>query len=126
MWAVERLHQYVCGRKFEIRTDHSALREVLTGGRKNSMAPARIIRWASRLLPYNFSVSYIKGRTNVVADCLSRLSGQECEDTRYYDVSIAAIQGGTPPCLTLAEISRATAEDEVLQSIISYVSTKWP
>ena len=126
VWAVERLHQYVYGRKFEIRTDHSALREVLTGGRKNSMAPARIIRWASRLLPYNFSVSYIKGRTNVVADCLSRLSGQECEDTRYYDVSIAAIQGGTSPCLTLAEISRATAEDEVLQSIISYVSTKWP
>ncbi len=126
VWAVERLHQYVYGRKFEIRTDHSALREVLMGGRKNSVAPARITRWASRLLPYVFSVSYIKGRTNMVADCLSRLPTQECDDVQAFDVNIAAIQGGTPPCLTLAELSRATAEDGVLQNIINYISTQWP
>ena len=62
----------------------------------------------------------------MVADCLSHLSGQECNDIRDYDVSIAAIQGETSPCLTLAELSHAMAEDEVSQSIIYYVSTKWP
>ena len=45
---------------------------------------------------------------------------------RDYDVSIAAVQGETSPCLTLAELSHAMAEDEVSQSIIYYVSTKWP
>ena len=44
IWAVERLHQYLYGRHFEIRTDHSALKEVLAGGRKNLVVPACISR----------------------------------------------------------------------------------
>lgn len=31
LWCVERLHQFLFGRKFEIRTDHSALQEVFSG-----------------------------------------------------------------------------------------------
>ena len=116
--AVERLHQYLYGRHFEIRTDHSALKEVLTGGRKNSVAPARISRWAARLLPYSFKVHYIKGCSNVVADCLSRLPSESCGNFFDFNINIATIHGDMLPCVTMMELSHATAEDPILQRVI--------
>ena len=126
VWAVERLHQYLYGRHFEIRTNHSALKEVLTGGRKNSVAPARISRWAARLLPYSFKVHYIKGCSNVVADCLSRLPSEFCGNFFDFNINIATIHGDMPPCMTMMELSHATAEDPILQRVIKYTLTKWP
>ena len=125
VWAVERLHQYVYGRTIEIRTDHSALREVLVGKRNNTTAPARITRWATRLLPYSFTVTYIKGCTNVVSDCLSRLPDETSDDSTDFNVNIAAIQGAEPPCLTMAELANAVANDTTLQKVITCISTTW-
>ena len=59
VWAVQRLHQYLCGRHFELRTDHRALHDVLQNLVKASTAPTRIVRWVTHLLPYSFTVSYI-------------------------------------------------------------------
>ena len=115
VWAVERLHQYLYGRHFEIRTNHSALKEVLTGGRENSVAPARISRWAARLLPYSFKVHYIKGCSNVVADCLSRLPSESCGNFFDFNINIATMHGDMLPCVTMMELSHATAEDPILQ-----------
>ena len=123
VWAVERLHQYIYGRTFEIRTDHSALREVLVGKQSNTVAPARIVRWATRLMPYSFKVTYISGRTNVVSDCLSRLPDETSDDLIDFNVNIAAIQRAELPCLTRSELASATASDTILQDVIRYTST---
>ena len=84
---MERLHQYLCGRKFLVRTDHRCLKEVLTGNVDQNKAPARVIRWSYRLLPYSFSVEYIQGRTNVVADALSRLSNTVDDLQKNFEIS---------------------------------------
>ena len=49
IWACERWHFYLYGRRFTIRTDHQALTTLLTAkgvGRR----PIRLMRWADRLL----------------------------------------------------------------------------
>ena len=127
LWCVERLHQFLFGRHFQIRTDHAALREVLTGkSSANSIAPARIVRWAARLMPYSFTVSYIKGSTNLVADGLSRLPSEGCDqDELHTDVSILAVQG-EPMCITYSSMSAATLQDEILQKVIGMVNATWP
>ena len=128
IWAVERLHQYLYGRTFELRTDHAALKEVLTGKNKQRMAQARIVRWASRLLPYTFSVSYVRGVTNVVADCLSRLptaAGGD-EEAGSSEICIATIQGEQLSGLNYSDLRLASHSDETLCELSSWIRTGWP
>ena len=61
---------WLLGKEFTIRTDHAALREILT--KKGEDFTPRQLRWWERLEPYSFKVEYIKGEENVVPDALSR------------------------------------------------------
>jgi len=67
----ERWHFYLYGRKFTLRTDHQALRTLLTAG-GSGHRPLRLHRWHDRLYQYNFDVVCCRGTRNAVADCLSR------------------------------------------------------
>ena len=74
VFAVKRLHQYVYGRLFTLRTDHKPLMK--TFGPYESLAKtaaSRLQRWAIILSEYDFDLQHIHGKENVVADCLSRL-----------------------------------------------------
>ena len=125
LWCIERLHQYLFGRHFEVRTDHQPLREVLTGKFPKGMsAPARISRWATRLLPYSFTVTYIKGKTNFVADGLSRLPSKETQ--RSDELTVLAIQGGELPCVTLQRMAEESSKDKVLSEVSKFVRNGWP
>ena len=126
VWAVERLHQFLYGRPFEVHTDHCALKTVLMGSMKNSVAPARIVRWATRLLPYNFTTHYIRGSTNVVADCLSRLPSEDKTPFKELAITVAALQGDSLPCVSYKEVRQYTKDDNVLQKVCHYIHTTWP
>ena len=67
-WAIDTLRYYLLGRHFILETDHRALQWL------NRMRDAnmRIAGWYLALQPYDFTVRYRSGRSNVVADCLSR------------------------------------------------------
>ncbi|KAL3967106.1 alpha-2-macroglobulin-like protein [Sarotherodon galilaeus] len=69
-WAIEALRYYLLGRHFTLETDHRALQWL------NRMrdANARIAGWYLSLQPYDFTVQYRPGKSNVVADCLSRMT----------------------------------------------------
>ena len=59
------------GKQFSLQVDHAALKTMMTSpgvGR----ASMRIARWASRLMAYDFTVEYVKGRPiqlTVCPDC---------------------------------------------------------
>lgn len=67
IWAVTKFKPYLYGNKFTLVTDHKPLIYI-----KNSNKNAKLIRWRLDLENYDYDVIYKTGKTNVVADALSR------------------------------------------------------
>jgi transposase InsO family protein len=70
VWAVDKFRGYIEGAKTTVLTDHQALKWLMT----LKSPTGRLARWALKLQSFDISIRYIVGRTNVVADCLSRPS----------------------------------------------------
>ena len=70
--AVELFINYVYGVQYKILSDHKALMTVLRPNRGNKTFSSRLTRWVSILLPYEFEVIHVPGRTFGMADYLSR------------------------------------------------------
>jgi hypothetical protein len=73
-YGVTRHHQYLFGRKFELRTDHKPLSYIF--GKKIGIpqtAASRLQRWAARLAAYDFNIKFVSSKDNGPADALSRL-----------------------------------------------------
>ena len=64
-------------RKFTILTDHKNLMFI-----KHDSNPM-VVRWWMALQELDFSITYIKGDTNIVADALSRLCPNRKEECKY-------------------------------------------
>lgn len=91
VWAVKYFRPYLFGRKFKVQTDHRPLVWLNSLKEPN----IKLQRWKIMLNEYDFDVEYIKGKTNQVADFLSRIDInvlQEEEGTIKSD--IATIHSG--------------------------------
>ena len=66
--ALEHFRYYLHGHHFILRTDHISLLSLQTKKEPSK----RLSRWLDTLAEYDFSLEYIKGKNNVVADALSR------------------------------------------------------
>ncbi|MCI13270.1 hypothetical protein A2U01_0034387, partial [Trifolium medium] len=67
--AVKKWRQYLLGHKFIIYTDHQSLKELLT---QVVQTPEQQI-YLPKLMGYGYTIHYKTGKTNLVADALSRL-----------------------------------------------------
>lgn len=68
IWGVYEFRHYLTGRKFTILSDHRPLVWL-----DNVIDPgARLLRWRLKLNNYNYEIQYTPGKTNFVADELSR------------------------------------------------------
>lgn len=68
VWSINHLRNYLFGRKFTILSDHKPLvwlDSVIDPG-------ARLLRWRLKLNNYDYEIRYTPGKTNYVADELSR------------------------------------------------------
>ncbi len=131
LWACERWHVYLYGRPFTIRTDHQALTALLaTQG--SGHRPMRLLRWADRLNQYNFNLEFMPGRANTVADLLSRAvsvtkeTGGVAADTESDEDWVHILHGPLSSVVTLAELQQASAADEALTTLRTYVQDGWP
>lgn len=70
VWALTKLYRYLYGRHFEIMSDHEAL--TLLNSSKLSVSP-RVIRWQLFLQTFDFTLRFVEGTKNGLADYLSRL-----------------------------------------------------
>ena len=77
IFAIEKWHKYLDGRPFTIETDHKPLLPLNTKQQLNSKCE----RWRLKLQQYQFTVRYIKGKHNTIADYLSRSPVDDaCQD----------------------------------------------
>lgn len=68
-WSLKVFRNYIYGQKFILLTDHQPLTFSLSPKNIN----AKLKRWKSYLEEHDYEIKYKPGRTNVVADALSRI-----------------------------------------------------
>lgn len=70
IWALKVFRNYIYGQKFKIITDH----QPLTFSLSNKNINPKLKRWKAYLEEHDYEIIYKPGKTNVVADALSRLA----------------------------------------------------
>ena len=71
VYAVQQCGFYLIGAQFKIFTDHNPLVGIFRKELRD-ISNVRLMRFREKLLHYNFSVVWVKGKTNEMADALSR------------------------------------------------------
>lgn len=69
VWSVKYFRPYLYERRFKIQTDHKPLVYLFSMRDPSS----RLLKFRLQLEEYNFTVEYLKGQSNSVADALSRI-----------------------------------------------------
>ena len=124
VWACERLHTYLVGNTFTLHTDHKPL---LTLYGRTGNPSARILRWALRMQPYDFTVNYIKGSTNP-ADYLSRHPSEQAPIGRGMAEEFVnyIIENAIPMGISIQEMMKKSLEDTEIQEVITALdSDRW-
>lgn len=105
--AIAKFRHYLVGHKFVIRTDHQSIRHMTD----QIIQTPEQQEWLPKLLGYDFTIEYKPGRTNLVADALSR----SC----YMAVS-------TPVTDWLSDLIALQQDDERLRDIILQIMQRDP
>nr|GEZ57332.1 RNA-directed DNA polymerase, eukaryota, reverse transcriptase zinc-binding domain protein [Tanacetum cinerariifolium] len=103
LMTVKQWHYYLITRPFIIRTDQNSLRHLLA---QKVTTPLQH-KWLAKLLGYDYTIEYKKGRENVAADALSRVQG-----VMLFTMAISQIQP-----LLLEKVIASQEGDIQLQAI---------
>ena len=70
--ACEHWEKLLLGRRFTLQTDHQALQALLSNPTSKRQS-SKFCRWRERLSHFDYTVKYLPGKDNQMADALSRL-----------------------------------------------------
>lgn len=127
VFAVKKFHQYLSGRTFEIETDHKPLLSILSSKKGFPQhVSLRLQRWSLILMHYDYDIFYKPGKTNFVADALSRLpiKSNDLEESICFDAIIHRIYENTK--IQLSNVKEETSKCPILSNVLSFVTSSWP
>ena len=75
IWGIKKFALYLYGKQFTLKTDHRPF-ELLKVSKFDN---PRIMCWVLALQSFSFKVQHVKGKENVGADFLSRVSLKYCD-----------------------------------------------
>ena len=128
MFGVKKHHQYLYGRRFEVKTDHKPLAHIFSESKATpTMASGRIQRWALTLGAYSYTIQYWKGDENSNTDALSRLplAGPTKEPPKPAEMIHLMGYLDTSP-VSSAQIRAWTERDPILSKIKGMTLSGWP
>lgn len=128
VYGVKKYHQYLFGRRFEIKTDHKPLTHIFSETRATpTMASGRVQRWALTLGAYDYIIQHREGKDHANADALSRLPlpTESPEPPKPAEVVHLMEHLDSSP-LTSAQIRSWTDTDPILSKVRRLVLTGWP
>ena len=129
VFGLERLHHYIFGKPITVETDH----QLLTSIWKKTIATSspRLQRIFLRLAQYDVHIEYLRGKENVIADGLSRVTSLKSEHSDCND-SLSNIEKIPVHQITqkaparperLQELQEATEKDPSLKLLAKTVPT---
>lgn len=129
VFGVKKFSDYLYGRKFILRTDHKCL-TTLFGENKGIpiMAARRVHRWAIYLAAFDYTIEHIKGKSNYIADMLSRFPLKNIAPTPEEDGSSSYLNQLVlcDEVMTVETIQEATSNDEILCKVMEYIKDGFP
>ena len=126
VFAVQKFHTYLYGRKFVLVTDHKPLVTLL--GPKKAIPPlaaARLQRWAIILAAYSYEIEYKSTQHHVNADSLSRLP-LKVTDNPMDEINILNIAQVEAMPVTAEQVATETKKDPLLSQVYRYTQSGWP
>jgi hypothetical protein len=69
LWALQKYRNWIFGAEVTVHSDHNPITYLTEAAPKS----AKLMRWALAIQEFNVKFRYKAGKTNVAADCLSRL-----------------------------------------------------
>ena len=123
-WSMEKFHHFLYASHFTLEMDQKPL-EVILSKLLNSATP-RLQRLLIRTFAYNFTVRYIKGENNQLADCPSDLGCMKDKISlpklkiNFTESYLCAKQD------TMQEIHMETRLDDELASLMHVIVNGWP
>jgi len=145
VFAVERFHKYLWGRRFSLWTDHKPLLAIFGGksGIPHTTAN-RLQRWATKLLGYDFIIEHKATTDFGKADALSRLIAEQTTPDDTYVIAAVHTEAQLPSDdvdfevqevfrhnasvlpVNENELVESTQKDVTLSKVIEHVRNGWP
>lgn len=110
VWAVNKFRGYVEGGKIKIITDHQPLKWLMS----IKSPSGRLARWALQPQQFDIDIDYTPGRTNVIADGLSRPPCDHDNDTNCHICTISI----DLPKIPADNIRNEQLKDDTVKEII--------
>ena len=123
-WVMEKFHHFLYGNQIILETDQKPLETILA--RSLNQATPRLQRILIRTMPYNFTLHYLPGLKDQLADCLSRVGGLQ-DSIKLPKLSIYQIISQlNARSDSLQQLHEASKADDTL-AILKYTIQKgWP
>ena len=123
LFACQRFRGFLLGMCFRLKTDN---KPIVSFFKKNiDSLPVRIQRWMLALQTFNFSIEHIPGKSNTMADELSRNPNSISDASKEEDGSsiVCFVLNELP--VSVAELTQSTLEDSELQLLKSAINKNW-